>query len=677
MAQHELLQQIVTVSGLSLGTVCALRRLRAPTVGGYLAVGVIFGPGALALVREGPGIEAMAEIGVLFLLFSTGLKFSLRDLAAMRTWVFVGGGVQVLLCLLALTALGPAVGLGVRGGLVFGCLVALSSTAVTAKVLEERGDLAAPHGRFGMSILLFQDLSVVPMVLLLPLLAGGEGGVLEAGRALLESLGLLAVILVAARFVYPWLMERVVRTRSTEMFSLTTVAVALGTAFAMGAAGLSLELGAFLAGIVVSETDYRHQILDTVGPFRDVFSGLFFVSIGMLVTPVAWFQDPILIFGLALGVLILKGIVIGGLALLFRLGLEAALIVGLGLAQLGEFSFILARQASEAQLLDSEWHQVFLSVTVLTMTTTPLLIALGPVMARRLHGLSLRLPAPAAGEALAGPECPRDHVIIAGYGLQGRNVSRALRQIDVPHTVLEADPLAVRAAQADGAPVVFGDARKERVLRRAGIAEARVLVCSVADPASSRQIVAEARRLNPDLHIAARTRYIRDVEDLCALGADEVLPEEFETAVEMVGLVMETYGATKRAVEREQDSIRQEHYGLLRAEGQSGAAGPTLRGLLEEADVEEVSLGPSPAAAGRSLAELDLRAKTGVTALGIEREGRLIVAPEPSEMLLANAVLLLFGSGESIQAARDLLGADASAVDSRQPPHRARPCARE
>jgi CPA2 family monovalent cation:H+ antiporter-2 len=636
--------------------VFVFRRLRIPAVAGYLVVGVAFGPGALGLVSDGESIEAMAEIGVLFLLFTTGLKFSLEDLGKMRLWVFGAGGLQVLITLVVMAVVGPLLGVSVQVGALFGCLIALSSTSVVAKLLEERGDLSAPHGRYGMSLLLFQDLAVVPMVLLLPLLAGADDTVGAAMLGVGETLLTLVGIFVAARFIYPWIMDHVVRAQSRELFTLTTVSVALGTAFLVGKAGVSLELGAFLAGIVVSETEYGREILDSVTPLRDVFSSLFFVSIGMLVTPVLWVQEPLLTLGLAVAVMLGKAILIGGLALVFGFSLESALLAGLGLAQLGEFSFILAREAMTYDLLHDEWYQIFLSVTVLSMTLTPLLMLAAPRLARRLQrrglGRDCLVPEQSVGDGCDGL---RDHVIIVGFGLQGQSVARVLGQIGVPYVAVEMNPLTVRSMRAKGTRIMFGDAGRDYVLRHARVDEAKVLVSSVPDPARARQVVSEARRLNPDLFIVARARYLGDVEPLSELGADEVLPEEFETAIEMVGRVMETYGVPPRAVEREQDFIRREHYSLLRSAPSGRRQGPSLRSLLKGVDVEEVTLTLQSPAVGRSLRELELRARTGVTILGIERGEHLVSNPSPDEALLAGDVLILFGTGEGVTRATELL----------------------
>ncbi len=528
-ANTDFLSQLITVIGLSLVTVWGLRRLRIPAVVGFLLVGVAFGPGGLGLVADSENIQAMAQIGVLFLLFSAGLEFSLRDLWQMRSWVFGAGGPQVLGTVAILTLLSIPLDLGPRL-VVFGCLIAHSSSSLYAKVLEERGDLNSSHGRFGLSLSLFQDVTIVPMVLVLPVLAGTStstaGAVLGLGRAIL----IVVSVLLAAHFIYPRIVGAVVRSRSRELFALTTVTGALGTAFLVGKAGISLEIGAFLAGAVVSETEYGRETLETVAPLRDVFSGLFFVSIGMLVSPAMWLAEPVLTLGFALFVILGKAVFIVALALLFRLSMESALIAGMGLAQLGEFSFIYAQAAISEGALPEDWYHIFLSTMVLSMTAAPILMLTVPRAAARLRRRALR-----PEEPFEDVDAMEGHVILVGYGLQGRSVGRVLDQIGVPFIAIEMNPVTVREIRGQGVPIMFGNAGREHVLRHAQVERAKVLVSSVPDPAGSREVVSEARRLNPrPLHhrphpLPGRRRSLVD------LGANEVVPEEFETAIEMGG----------------------------------------------------------------------------------------------------------------------------------------------
>ncbi|MGH7162611.1 MAG: cation:proton antiporter, partial [Planctomycetota bacterium] len=382
------MRDLVLVMAVSLAAVYLLRRLKIPAVVGFLVAGVLIGPGGLALVSDRLRIEAMAEAGVIFLLFTIGLRFSLGELARMKGVVFGAGALQVLLTAGAAAGIASAAGVGVSRGIFLGFLLAMSSTAIVMKLLEDKGETATPHGRFSLGVLIFQDLAVVPLMLLTPMLApGGSVSWIDGALALFKSLGLVGLILVGARVVFPRFLERIVRTRSREVFTLATLLAALGTAYLAGLMGISTALGAFLAGIVISESDYSAQILSDVLPLRDVFSSLFFVSIGMLVDPRAWAGDAVHVLLLAALVVLLKALATGAVALLFGFGARVAVVAGIALAQVGEFSFILAEAGAELGLLDPATRQHFLSVCVLSMAVTPFGMLLSPALASRLPRL--------------------------------------------------------------------------------------------------------------------------------------------------------------------------------------------------------------------------------------------------------------------------------------------------
>jgi CPA2 family monovalent cation:H+ antiporter-2 len=625
-AMHDLplLDDLLIIVIVSLVAVLLLRRLRLPAVVGFLVAGMLLGPGGFGLIGDRHTVEALAEIGVALLMFTIGLKFSLREMARLKRWVFGGGTLQVAVTIAATFGLARAAGFGAGTALFLGFVLALSSTAIVLKLQEERGESHAPHGQLSLSILIFQDLAVVPLLLLVPVLRERTGDWWGPTLGLLKSLGLVTLLLVAARLLIPRLLERVVRTRSPEVFTLTVIAIALGTAYVSSQAGLSLALGAFLAGIVISETDYAHHVTAQVLPLRDALSSVFFVSVGMLVEPAAWLAGGMTLAALTLGVIALKLLVVGGVALLLGLGGRNALLTGLALAQIGEFSFLLVSAAGEGALLDAAGRQMLLSVSVLTMGLTPLLLALTPWVSRLTRG-------PAALAAAADDEADlHDHVIIVGYGVNGRNVARALRQLQAPFLVVELNPWTAREIRDAGVHVVFGDACQQPLLRQAGVGRARVLVIAIADPLAAKCIAAVARTMNPELHIVVRTRIVAEVEELLRLGAQEVVPEEFETSLELLARVMAAYGAPTWAVERERAIIRQRGYRALREATPPVEAGPSLALLLSSADVAVVDLTTAAAAIGRTLRELDLRAQTGAAVVALVRTTEALVNPPTS-----------------------------------------------
>lgn len=588
MHEPVLLKNLLIVGGVSLLCVYALHRVRLPTVVGFLLSGVIIGPGLLGLIDDRDSIEAMAEIGVVLLLFTIGLKFSLRELLRMRTLVVGAGGLQITVTALAVMALARLGGLSLPQGLFLGFLLALSSTAMVLKLLEDRGEPDTAHGRVVIGVLLMQDLAIVPLMLLVPSLAPEQSGQWwQAMLLLLRSFAMVALIVVGAHLLYGRLLALAVAARNPEVLALSVVFIVLGTAYVSELAGLPLALGAFLAGIVVSESDYAQHILAHTVPFRDTFSGLFFVSVGMLMEPALWLREPLLLAAGVLGVVVLKSALAGAVALLFRASGRVAVLAGLSLAQIGEFSFLLAQAGLSVGLIDQLLYQRFLAVTVATMALTPLWVALSPRLAARATRMPLR-----AGPLAPHHETEGDHVIIVGYGVNGQSVSRVLRRLQAPYVIIEMNPQTVRSVRAQGERAIYGDACREGILRYAGVVRARVLVVAIADPAAGRRITAVARHLNPALHIIVRTRFVTEIEPLRKLGADVVVPEEFETALRLVSLVMAAFGADAEAIERETEAVRCANYALLQQPAPSASC--SLAEMLSEGDDSSAGNDPSP-----------------------------------------------------------------------------------
>lgn len=661
MHPPQILLELVALMGVAIVIVYALRQLRVPAVVGFLLTGVLIGPSGLKLVKDVHDIELLSEVGVVFLLFSIGLKFSLVELIRMRNLVIGAGGLQVGLTIGATMVVATALGVPVRQAAFFGFLMAMSSTAVVLKLLEDQGQTSSIHGRLTIAVLIFQDLAVVPLMLMLPVLGGKDTTWQVAAASMLKSIAVIAVILAAARWVFPVVLERVVRTRSREIFTLTTFCVALGTAYMAGLAGMSLALGAFLAGLVISESDYVHQIVTEIAPMRDALSSLFFISVGMLVQPELFAATPVASVGLTLGVIGVKAAVLILIGLVMGFGPRVAVLAGLGLAQIGEFSFVLAQVGAANKLLDEAAYGKFIGISVITMALTPLFMAVAPMLsggAQRIRWLHRVLERPGESAAAADAEEAEshleDHVIVVGFGVNGRNVVRVLRQLEVKYLVLELNPFSVRALRDQGEQAMYGDSTREVVLDHAGIHEARVLVIAVSDPVSSRQTVAVARRLNPDLKIFVRARYVAEVDELVRLGATDVVAEEFETSLELCATVMAAYGAPERLILREKEAIRAERSSELRVTRRRRRPN-TLAQLMTAADVEEVVLGRGSPAVGQSLRDLGLREKSGASVIGVAREGRVLGNPGANFVLREDDVLFIFGSPREHEVARSFL----------------------
>lgn len=672
MHDYGIIRDILLILAVSIVTVYLLRKLQIPVIAGFIVAGVIIGPGGFALVDKREDIELIAEIGVALLLFTIGLHFSFRELAQMKWLSLVAGGLQVLATIVITTLVMNGVfNMAPRNALMIGFLVAVSSTAIVMRLLDERGETYTVQGRFMVGILIFQDLAVVPLILLTIFLGGGESGSwFEALLTMGQAIALLAGLLVVSRFLFPWFMERVVNTRSQEVFTLSVILIALGTAYLGSRLGFSLAMGAFLAGVVMSESDYSHQVLANIAPFRDAFNSLFFVSIGMLVDPALWLSDPVSTLGAAGAVLVLKTLIVAAIALFLGFGAWVAVIAGMGLAQVGEFSFVLASTGLANGLLTDGTYTSFISVSVVTMALTPLIVRLAPVIAAALHrgerpSLKLsgygsrararfgRLVGITAAESGVGDI--NDHVVIVGYGVNGRNVARMLRQIDVKYIVLELNPYTVSRMRKEGEHIYFGNAVQRDVLLHAGVDRARALVIAVADPVQSRQVVATARALSPELRIIVRTRFVAETDDLYKLGADQVVPEEFETSLELAGKVMSIYGAPSRVVSEEKNSIRNEHYSFLSRDDNRHERARSMDSLISAEDLSEVRISDGMAAVGANIIELGMRQKTGATIVAIEREGERISNPAPEFTFAVGDAVFLLGTLNELQAAEALL----------------------
>ncbi len=664
------LRDLIVIFGLGALAVVALHRLRLPPVVGLLLTGVVTGPHGFGLIENVHEVEAMAEIGVVLLLFSVGLEFSLERLAPLKRFLFVGGGLQVMVTIAAAALLVRFRGQSWQASVFFGMLVSLSSTAVVMRLLGDRGEIDGPVGGVSLGILIFQDLCVVPMMLLVPMLAGEDSGAGEILWATARAVLVVVITIFAARKVVPLLLRLVVRTRSSEAFLLTIILLCLGTAWTTAQFGLSLALGAFIAGIVVSESPYSQQALGDILPFQLVFNSLFFVSVGMLFDVRTLLAAPVSIALILLTIMAVKTVVTAGVVTLLGQPVRIAVAAGLGLAQVGEFSFVLSRVGLGAGLLDADLNQVFLAASVLTMTITPLLIASGPfvgaLVSRALPGL--------AGErrtlpkfATPGAELA-NHVIVIGYGLSGRNLTRVLANVGIPFVVVETNSQTVLAERKKNVPILYGDAAHEEVLHHAGIARARVVVIAISDAAASRRVAAGCRHANRDAHIVVRSRYVRDMPALLGLGASEVVPEEFETSIEIFALVLRRYLVPRDVIDRCVSEVRQGHYEMLRALDSRASSTEDLHSFLGGLAVEAVRVPDSSPLAGSTLAASDLKRRTGATVVAIQRaDGELVGNPRSAETIGAGATLLLIGREDEIAAAAALLrGGGGGAANERR-----------
>ena len=652
-----LLYDICIIFGLSIGVLLICHKLSVPAIVGFLLTGLIAGPHGLGLIQADREVEILAEIGVILLLFAVGIEFSLKNLLRIKQAVLMGGSLQVGLTLLAAFALARHFGQTTNESLFIGCLAAVSSTAIVMKLLQERDETRTPHGGTALAILIFQDIAIVPMMLITPILAGHAE---EMSRALILLLAkgvvMIAVVFVGAKYVVPLILSQVLRTRSREVFLLSVLAICLAVVWLTSRFGVSLALGAFLAGLIVSESESSHDALGHISPFRDVFTSFFFVSVGMLLDFHVLFQKPLLIAGLTIGVLVAKSIIAGGVTAMLGYPLRMAILAGLTLSQVGEFAFILSKSGIEHGLLSDANYKLFLAVSVVTMAATPFIISAAPHIADGI----LRLPLPRRLVSGLKPiDSTQDaeqtnHVIIIGFGVNGRNVAKAARAADIPYVIVEMNPKTVRAERANGEPIFYGDAVHDAVLHHANIKAARVVVVVISDDAASRRIVATAHALNPTAHIIARTRHLAEVEPLYRVGANEVIPEEFETSVEIFTRVLMEYLIPHDQIEQFIAEVRADGYKMFRTLPKDAPPVSDLKVHFPDLEISVLWVDPKSPFVGKSLAEIALRGTYEVTVLAVRRNEQILTNPHGELRIEFDDEVYLLGNPEKIAQVADL-----------------------
>ena len=543
-----ILRDLVVVFAVAVAVVLLLRRIGVPSIAGFIAAGALIGPQALGWVHSIEQVELMAEVGVVLLLFSIGLELSLDRLKRLWRAIALGGLLQVSLTLASTLGIARLFALPMPTALFLGYVVSVSSTAIVLRGLEARGESDAPHGRLTLGILVFQDLGVVPMMISLPYLVHPERA-MQMGSDVFLSLGrsiaFLVLVLAAARYGVPRLLHLVASSRQRDIFVLFVILLCFGTAWVASQAGISLELGAFLAGMIVAGSDYRHQALSDVIPFREVLTSLFFVSVGMLLEPQAILGNAGLTFGILAAVLLGKFfvmLVVGGL---MRLPLRVTLLAAAALCQIGEFSFVLIKEVRGSTVLPEPLAASILAAAILSMIVTPLMLMIAPHLAAGV-GKHAWLRKWASGrsveEARASLPPSQGHVIIAGFGLGGRELAKALKDASLPYLIVELNAETVRKAALEGEPMYYGDISSREVLESLGVHQATELILLINDPSALERVVRAVRQVRSDLTITVRARYVADVDKLYRAGATRVIAAELEAAAAVIAEVLERHG---------------------------------------------------------------------------------------------------------------------------------------
>lgn len=652
-----LLQDLVILLAFSLGIVFLLNRVKVPSILGFLLTGVIIGPHGLSLIYAVEEVEVIAEIGVILLLFVIGLELSIKQLVSIRKTVFVGGALQVGLTVLMAFMVYYAFGNSVNEAVFIGFLFSLSSTAVVLKVFQDRNEIGTPHGKNALAILIFQDLIVVPMMLFTPILAGASGDVTTSILTLFVKATIVIVItIISARYLVPKLMHEIAKTGSKELFLFTTFTICFAVAFLTSEAGLSLALGAFLAGLIISESEYSHQATNTILPFGELFTSLFFISVGMLLD-LSYFIDNIgIVLLLLLAVFIVKSLVAATAVAVLKYPTRTVIITGVSLFQVGEFAFILSKVGIQYNLLSEAMNQLFLAVSILSMLLTPFIILFSEKIAfgvTSIKGLD-KFITHEAEEVISPIEHIENHLVIIGCGLNGTNLIKAARHISIPFLVVEQDEKIVKSNFEDDIPVIFGNATEAKILNALNLNKARALVIAISDIEETRTLLKKIREMSQSVHIIVRTRYVKEIEELIGLGADEVIPEEFETSIQIFNRVMDNFLIPERQQAGILQSLRTEDYKFFKP---NSKISPVLQGVeVPDFNITTLKVGcDSGKILRKTIAEMDIRNTFGINILSIKRGDKVINAVGPNEIIKQGDVLYVQGKPGHIEMFTKLL----------------------
>ncbi len=563
MSELYYLKDLVVILGLGVIIVAAFHRFRIPTIAGFIIAGIIVGPEGLGLVDDMHQVEILAEIGVTLLLFGIGLELPLDRLRRLWRPILIGGFIQVGLSIIITFLIAQSFGLSPKASLFTGFVIAVSSTAIVLRGLEQRGEIDAPHGRFTLGILIFQDLCVVPMILIIPLLGSSYDSSTGLIATLIRSAVIIVAVLVAARIVVPRLMDLIARTRQRHLFIMTILLICIGTAWVSASAGVSLALGAFLAGLIVAGSEYRHQALADIISFREVFISLFFISVGMLLDPRAVIEHIVPIMILLAGIMVGKLVVVFVTGMSMRMPARVNAMAGAALAQVGEFSFVLIGAAATYRLIDSTFTSNLMAAIVLSMLLTPFALSLAPTLAAgvgKIRVLTRLLDVSTAEDAAQSEQSLQNHVIIGGYGLAGQDLALALRYCKIPYVIAELNPENVRKTRQEHEPIYYGDITSPEVLDYLGASKASEFVIVINDPDAIERAVKAARSIAPELHILVRTRYLLETGFLLDAGASEIIPAELEASIEVTAQILRRHDVRPEQIRNQCTLIRNQRF---------------------------------------------------------------------------------------------------------------------
>jgi CPA2 family monovalent cation:H+ antiporter-2 len=668
---ESLLAHIDVLLGFGILILTIFYRFQFPPVLGYLVTGMLIGPYGLGILSGGEIVDLHADLGVIFLLFTIGVDLSLGELWKMKRDVMVGGTLHLFFTTAMVFVVCSSIGFSSPTSAFLGLLISLSSTAIVIKVFQDRNEVNTSHGKTALAILIFQDLAIVPLMLITPILAGNPvsfDGALPS--MLFKGLLIILVFILSDKFLFPWIFYHVGKTGSKQLFLGSVVFICLSAAVFTSSIGLSTALGALLAGVIMSGSQYSKQAIGNILPLKDAFMCFFFVSVGMLLD-INYLLDNLPILVLATIVLIVVKS-IAGVVVNFFLGapLRTTILTGLALSQVGEFSFVLSSLGVEYSLLTEETYQAFLAVSILTMGATPFLINASYKPAdfivkkaaettfgmKFVNGFCSRY---LQEETEIEPEI-RDHIIVVGFGFSGKIISKAAKTAGIPYVIVESDPETVKQEKMNGERIQYGDAEFGAVLENAGIEYARVLVIGVSDEVATRRIVEKAKELNPNICIITRARDLQEMKYLNDLGADEIIPEEYETSVEIFFRILRKYLVPQEDIEKLVNDLRANGYLMMRKLSVDTGTGAnsefSLKGGLPGVDIQVIRVGEGSSFDGKTLADLELRNKYGVTVLSIRKDSEMVYVPDGNSLIQAKDACVLLGKTEDLFNIRKFFG---------------------
>ncbi|MBS4034622.1 MAG: cation:proton antiporter [Ignavibacterium sp.] len=654
MHQYLVIQDIVVILLVSLPIIFLFRKIHLPSIVGFLIAGMIIGPFGFKLITQLESVEMMAEIGIILLLFTIGLEVSFTQLIRLKKFLLLAGGLQITLTIVFSTVIFYLLRIPLNQAIFFGMLVSLSSTVIVLKLLSDSSELEAPQGKISLGILIFQDLVIVPMFLALPVL--GSAGELNLTDILLKlalAFGTVGLLLLGAKFLMAKIMYQLANLRMRDAFMIGILLILLGTAYITHAMGLSFALGAFIAGLILAESDYNFQIIADIQPLRDAFNSIFFVSIGLLLNIQFVIDFPVKILVLTLSIILLKGLIVVLIVLFMKYPLRIAIVTGLIVAQIGEFSFVLAQAGGNFGLIASDNYNAFLASSIFTMILTPFLFKLAPHLGFKSAEIGKQ-----KSEITSAEKELTGHVIVAGFGLNGKNLTHVLKETGISYVVVELNPDTVLEEKKKGEKIIFGDISKVEILHRTNIEKAKVLVFAISDPATTRRSLSLAKQLNPNIYTVVRTRYVNEIDELAKLGADVIIPEEFETSLEIFRKVLEKYHIPLNIIMKQVAIIRNESYKLLRKDEKEPTSFIHLDEILAAGITETYFVNDDNPFIEKELSEINLRAETDATIIAIVRDGKTITNPSGKEKLLAHDTLVITGNHVSVDKAIWYLNGD-------------------